>query len=322
LFSDKRWLRNTLVGLLLGVSGMIGLWGIGFFSPELISTALRDTPLIWEQIQDPRKLGGMLRDAEGAPALRIRERMPGAALAAAERLGASGADDLEASEREALLGGLNSLIQGESLYDPAVFAEGTLSQSTINLVHKVRDSSEEGDVAFLNRLIVEQVFPGTIQSIQTYIDAVRGRGTALQDVGAFLGMMAFTLVASFLSRRIAFLGAFLLCLITTMYVYYSLESAADAYWMLPMMGFAQLAVFAGYSIYFPELFPTRLRGTGVGFCYNTVRYLAAPFPALMGYLSTLMNFRTAAVVMASIYLLGAIALIWAPETKGKPLPED
>ena len=35
-----------------------------------------------------------------------------------------------------------------------------------------------------------------------------------------------------------------------------------------MMGFAQLSVFGGYSIYFPELFPTRLRGTGVGFCYN------------------------------------------------------
>ena len=51
-----------------------------------------------------------------------------------------------------------------------------------------------------------------------------------------------------------------------------------------MMGFAQLAVFAGYSIYFPELFPTRLRGTGVGFCYNTVRYLAAPAPILFGYL--------------------------------------
>jgi hypothetical protein len=55
-----------------------------------------------------------------------------------------------------------------------------------------------------------------------------------------------------------------LCLVTTAYVFYNLRSATDAYWMLPMMGFAQLAVFAGYSIYFPELFPTRLRGTGVG----------------------------------------------------------
>ena len=41
LFRHPRWRQHTLVGLFLGVSGMIGLWGIGFFSPELISTALQ-----------------------------------------------------------------------------------------------------------------------------------------------------------------------------------------------------------------------------------------------------------------------------------------
>jgi hypothetical protein len=92
--------------------------------------------------------------------------------------------------------------------------------------------------------------------------------------------------------------------------------------MLPAMGFAQLSVFAGYSIYFPELFPTRLRGTGVGFCYNTVRYLAAPAPIVFGYLATLMSFRTAAMLMCSIYLIGVVALVWAPETRGQALPED
>ena len=92
--------------------------------------------------------------------------------------------------------------------------------------------------------------------------------------------------------------------------------------MLPLMGFAQFSLFAGYSIYLPELFPTRLRGVGVGFCYNTVRYLAAPAPILLGYLSTMLSFRTAAALMAGIYLVGAVALIWAPETKDRPLPED
>jgi MFS family permease len=201
LFRSPRWRHNTIVGLLLGVSGMIGLWGIGFFSPELISTALA-----------------------GAP--------------------------------------------------------------------------------------------------QSTIDTVRGWGTALQDVGAFLGMIAFTAIASLVSRRLAFLFAFLAGMFITAFVFNSLQTASDAYWMLPMMGFAQLALFAGYSIYFPELFPTRLRGTGVGFCYNTVRYLAAPAPILLGYLSTILSFRTAAVMMSSVYLIGAIALIWAPETKGEPLPED
>jgi hypothetical protein len=124
------------------------------------------------------------------------------------------------------------------------------------------------------------------------------------------------------SRRAAFCGALALSLITTIFVFQSLTSATDAYWMLPLMGFAQLAVFAGYSIYFPELFPTRLRGTGVGFCYNTVRYLAAPAPILFGYLALQMSFRSAATAMSLVYLVGLAALLWAPETKGQPLPAE
>ena len=150
-----------------------------------------------------------------------------------------------------------------------------------------------------------------------------------QDVGAFIGMCVFTFVATRWSRRGAFLGAFILSMIVTAFVFQSLRSATQAYWMLPLMGFAQLGVFAGYSIYFPELFPTRLRGTGVGFCYNTVRYLTALGPFFIGKLTAILQqnhvaepFRLAALIMCSIYFVGMIALIWAPETKGKPLPEN
>jgi hypothetical protein len=42
----------------------------------------------------------------------------------------------------------------------------------------------------------------------------------------------------------------------------------------------------------------------------------------MGYLSNMLSFRQAAIIMSFIYVIGAVALIWAPETKDKPLPED
>src|SRR4029078_4770061 len=43
LFSEPRWRRNTLVGLGLAVAGQIGLWGVGFYTPELIDS---DIPTI------------------------------------------------------------------------------------------------------------------------------------------------------------------------------------------------------------------------------------------------------------------------------------
>jgi MFS family permease len=181
---------------------------------------------------------------------------------------------------------------------------------------------EKQDINFLNRQLIEQTFPGSILALQKTIDRTRGRGTMLQDVGSLTGMFFFTFLASFFNRRKAFLVMFVFCMGAVAYVFYALKTEMDVYWMLPMMGFGTLSVFAGYSIYFPEIFPTRLRGTGVGFCYNTVRYLAAPFPFLLSWLSTMMPFRTVAMIMCSIYLVGIVALIWAPETKGKPLPED
>ena len=48
------------------------------------------------------------------------------------------------------------------------------------------------------------------------------------------------------------------------------------------MGFCQLSLFAGYAIYFPELFPTHLRSTGTSFCYNFGRLAAASAPFTIG----------------------------------------
>ena len=91
--------------------------------------------------------------------------------------------------------------------------------------------------------------------------------------------------------------------------------------MVPIMGFCILSLFAGYAIYFPELFPTRLRATGTGFCYNVARFLAASGPAVFAGLSASYGMQRAALVVSGVFLLGLLVMPIAPETKDKMLPE-
>jgi MFS family permease len=319
LFAHPRWRRNTLVGIGLGLAGMVGLWGIGFFSPELISTALKEQSLRARDVTQPAAIVFALKSPTNAALTHVKSRLAPDLTRQLE--GASGTVLPEALQTE-LVQSLNGLIATGSLYNSNAFASLGLKKGTLNLAQQLATKPSPTDQMFLNRQLLEQTFPGAIAELQKTMDNVRGKGMFLQDVGALLGMFAFTFLAAAFSRRLAFLLSFAMCLVVTIYVFYSLKSETDAYWMLPLMGFAQLAVFAGYSIYFPEIYPTRLRGTGVGFCYNTVRYLAAPFPYMLGWLSTQMPFRTAAIFMSGIYVIGMVALFWAPETKGKPLPED
>ena len=96
---------------------------------------------------------------------------------------------------------------------------------------------------------------------------------------------------------------------------------------------AQLSVFAGFAIYLPELFPSRLRSTGTSFCYNLGRFAAAAgsfFSAKLtadvfgGYekQDPSLPHRYAAMTMCGIFLIGIVTVFFAPETKGQPLPEE
>ena len=114
---------------------------------------------------------------------------------------------------------------------------------------------------------------------------------------------------------------------STMLVYSSFSSYWDMFWMTPLMGFCQLSIFGGYAVYFPELFPTRLRSTGTSFCYNVGRYVAAIGPSFLGLLTSRVYahhaepMRYAGVTMCAVFLIGLAALPFAPETRGQPLPE-
>jgi MFS family permease len=208
LFSDPRWRYNAIVGMLLAFAGVVGLWGIGFFSFDLFRAVLDRT----------------------------------------------------------------NLTEGEKTF---------------------------------------------------WI----GMTSLLQNLGAFFGIYAFTHVTQRIGRRKAFAVAFVAAMLSTAFTFWNLNDFSDIFWMIPMMGFCQLALFGGYAIYLPELFPTRLRSTGTSFCYNVGRFVAAVGPLALGLLTSRVfvgypePMRYAGVTMCLVFLIGLATVPFAPETKGKPLPE-
>jgi MFS family permease len=150
----------------------------------------------------------------------------------------------------------------------------------------------------------------------------------VQQVGAFFGIYLFAMFAERFGRKPAFYLWFALSWASVLAFSWGINGkGADAfkYAMVlgPIMGFATLGPFSGYSIYFPELFPTRLRATGCGFCYNVARYLAAIAPFALGALAAKVGgYAPAATIVSFVYILGFVGTWLGPETKGRALPED
>jgi predicted MFS family arabinose efflux permease len=173
--------------------------------------------------------------------------------------------------------------------------------------------------AFWTPELVRGVLTGVPDSQRQYYSSTV---FLVQQVGAAAGMIAFIAFTQRTGRRLAFLVSFLLSFLAIQGMFRFTHSFRDAMIWAPVLGFCTLGPFCGYTVYFPELFPTRLRATGCGFCYNGGRALAALAPFALGSLSKRLHGIAPAVsVVSCIYLLGLIALLFAPETRGRPLPE-
>ncbi|MSU50418.1 MAG: MFS transporter [Opitutus sp.] len=152
-------------------------------------------------------------------------------------------------------------------------------------------------------------------------------GLLMQNIGAFFGMTVMAKIAQVKGRKIAFAIAISLSFLSTVLVFKFLHEFSQIFWMIPLMGFGQIGVFAVYAIYLPELFPTSLRATGTSFCYNVGRVLAATAPFTVGQITkslggNLEGFRTAGLWVSLVLLLGLMVLPMLPETKDQPLPEE
>ena len=114
---------------------------------------------------------------------------------------------------------------------------------------------------------------------------------------------------------------------------------------LPIFGFFIFGVFSGHAVYFPELFPTHIRSTGVAFCNGAARIitsfgpliagiLAGVLPAMLAsviaslslpvswseYLRAMGGLNVAAAIMCLFALLSVVAMLMGRETKGDELP--
>jgi MFS family permease len=92
--------------------------------------------------------------------------------------------------------------------------------------------------------------------------------------------------------------------------------------ILPIFGFFVFGVFSGYVVYLPELFPTHIRSTVVGFCTGSARIITSFGPLVAGLLVGAFggSFNRVPAFMTSFAVLSIIAMLFGRETMGDPLP--
>lgn len=153
-------------------------------------------------------------------------------------------------------------------------------------------------------------------------------GMFLVTTGGGLGLLSFGPLCERIGRRGAFLFFHLGGLVSSWVLFQKVEGVEVLYVVLPVFGFLTLGMHAGYAIYFPELYPTRLRGTGAGFCFNVGRVIAAPILIISGIMRADrsegglgLSLEDSATILSLLFLVGIALIPFGPETKGEELPE-
>src|SRR5579885_2039404 len=173
---------------------------------------------------------------------------------------------------------------------------------------------------FVPTMISEMLAQGSAKIAPATVISYVSNSRILITFGSLATYVVFLLMSTGWRRKavlhLFFIGAFLSTMIT-LYVPHSLNALMM---LLPLMAFFVPGVWVVFPIYLPELYPTRLRGTGAGFCFTFGRALSAAGPILTGALVRHTgSFVTAMAVPSFIYLLGPVALFFAHETRGQEL---
>jgi MFS family permease len=144
----------------------------------------------------------------------------------------------------------------------------------------------------------------------------------LLNVGAVLGYLTVIWLTDAIGRRWSYFLIALGCAAANLFMFTQVGTAERLLWFAPVLGVFSVGGFGTFAAYLPELFPTRIRATGQGFCWNTARILTAAGPLTTGAIVGVVGSAPAAgAIVTVVYLVGMIAIWFGPETKGVPLQD-
>jgi MFS family permease len=154
---------------------------------------------------------------------------------------------------------------------------------------------------------------------QALVEAWKTTAINWFSVGGLVGTLLTGPIAKTLGRRPMF-GIYYAA--GGLAIFYTFGPDHDPQLVLRLCGLVGLTifgVFGSFTYYLPELFPTRLRGTGAGFCYNVGRIIASVGPFWVGSVAAHGDPRRAVFWVGVVPLMGLLLLPLAVETKGRAL---
>jgi MFS family permease len=133
-------------------------------------------------------------------------------------------------------------------------------------------------------------------------------------VGSIAGNFFCGALARYLGYRAAITGTFFCYFLAMLGAYGMPRDYHALLWWFPVIGFCQ-GVFALFTMYLPPLFPTLLRTTGAGFCYNIGRVAAAFGTVFFGLFSKVGDHRAALFYAGFLFLPAAALSFHMPHAK-------
>ena len=143
-------------------------------------------------------------------------------------------------------------------------------------------------------------------------------------LGAITGCFIAPVLGGIWGRRPVYFGLCVVSLLFCQYLYRYHDAFNAQFMVMAFFTGGVTAAFYGWlPLYLPEIFPTRVRATGQGLSFNFGRVLAAIAAVNMGQIVGFFHgdYAHAAATVTLVYLVGMVVIWFAPETKGRPLPE-